>query len=518
MECSVLVALLHATTQYVTPILAQTSQSSEVTAAPTRDPRTTVVGLLRSTPRCCTSSKSFDPAKTYFYVDRTVVTLIAAFCAFWLVVFMLWLLCRRCLWSCQRASHFLGDRKLVASFKQRICLAALMGLALASFSLGTIGAHRVLNTALRSAQQASRSLGDQLSVIESTASALEASASETVDTSSSLSCDDASWEEAIEASSQGVLAGASDVSEHTASTGDEADSWSRRAARSRRWLDHVLLISVALLLATLLPATVYGTVLSRRWAIWVAARFGFFACIVLSLCVAVEFGFGVEIADFCRRPDANFIALVTRRGDLDTAATELVVYYATCNGTNPLNDDIFVARSASVALNATLNRAYDHCGPAAVIEQLQSLTDQSLSYIDNLEDLVACPPINREYQKFVHNATCRRFLNGLYTLAVVHAFVLAALYLWLFLQSWVCETMLLEEEFWLLPNPEIFAVGSYHENNQNRNNTEPGNIRNPQRGGNTQVPAFRSSDSIPYGNPNFSGQRAGNQQNKEVRI
>lgn len=504
-----LVCILHAAL-FVTRTLAHTSHLSDVTAAPTRDPRTAVVRLLHGTPRCCTSSKSFDPNKTYFYVDRSVVTVIATFCAFWLLVFGLWLLCRRCLWSCQRASHFLSTRKLATSFRQRTCLAALMALALASVSLGTIGARRALHGGLRSAQHASISLGDHMQELDEIGSSLEASANEAVDLSLSLSCDDGQWEEAITASSQGLLAAASEIVDQTASAGDETDSWARHAARSRRWLDHALLIGNALLLATLLPATAYGTVLSRRWAIWVAARFCALACIVLSACVALEFGIAVELADFCREPDANFIALVTRRGDLDAAATELVSYYATCNGTNPLHDDIAYARSACLALNATLYQARFYCSSYESIERLQYLTDDSLRGIEDLVIFSGCTTINGDYQKLVHNATCRRFLNGLYALAVVHAFVLAALYLWLFFQSWVCETMLLEEEFWLLPHPEIFAVGSLQENNQNQDDAESG----PQRGRNAEVPGFRSSESIAA---DMSGQRAGNQHFKQVR-
>ena len=44
----------------------------------------------------------------------------------------------------------------------------------------------------------------------------------------------------------------------------------------------------------------------------------------------------MKLADFCVAPDANAVALLDRRLDVDADAAALAEYYVSCGGANPL--------------------------------------------------------------------------------------------------------------------------------------------------------------------------------------
>lgn len=463
------VALASFTAENLVGSMSDTSYVYSATAAPTRDPReaTPVLSLLRSTPRlCCGSSKSFDASRPYYWVDTAVVVGVGGLCGACLVAHGLWLVCRRCVWSCQRSSHFLSKRKLQASFRQRLCAACLMGVALAGVAFGTVGAQGLLAGGLNRGRDAARDLEARLEEVEALCDETASFAVEAAELAALVTCE--SGESLVQSSANAWADAAVEARDQTESTSNEASLWSRRTASSRRRLDLGLLAFVGITHAALLPSTAYGTALSRRWALWLAARLGFALCVGIAALVALEFGVGVELADFCRRPDRHFVDLVHARAHLEVGAADLVAYYATCHGENPLGADVDAASTGLAALNATLAAVDQACAPKAAVDRIQALVDAAKPQLAHLRNLVDCPPINAYYQRLVHSATCKYFLSGLYALAVTHAAFLALLFLFLFLADWVCETILLEEEFWLLPNPEIFALGSYQYANTNQ--------------------------------------------------
>lgn len=448
------------------------------TAAPTRSPETTVLELLRATPRCCGSSRDFDASETWFYIDRSVLLGILLVSGAALVSYGVWAVCRRCFWCCQRPSHVLGKRELHVSFRQRVALASFVAFLAAGFAVGTIVAQQPLARALRLGASSSDGLSDKFDVVDDLASQLSAASDAIGELAAAAVCADPIEKEALVASAQLIDDSTDSVQDYTDDARVAARRASRSVARARGWVDGVLLLTIIVVLL-LLPWVLYGTALSRRWAITASSRQGFALCVVLSIVVAFEFGLAVKLADFCKRPDRNFVDLLEERVGLKDDSLDLVVYYVSCDGVNPLADDIAAARTGAVALNATLARV--DCTPDAVIDELQRQTLVVIDLIDALVDAIACPPINDDYASLLRGAVCNRFLTGLYAVAVVHAVVAALLYLFLYAANYVNETILLEEEFWLMPHPEVFALSGYNDRDVARQaQPPPNNIQNNQ--------------------------------------
>lgn len=388
---------------------------------------------------------------------------VAAVCGFSLLVFVVWSICRWWLWSCRRSVHYLGKRKLEVSYRQRLCLAALTGTALAMLAVGSIGSQSVLDSSLRRAIDASRDLEDKLNLIETSTSELAEIANEVSRLADSIDCQDEQLEERFVELADEFQDAADSAAREIEDTGKEAGKWGDFASKVRRRLNLALLLVVAIVHLALMPATAYGTALSRRWSLWVASRFAFLICCAFSIFVAVEFAVGVELADFCRNPDQNFEQVILEHGNsLGQDAQDLVIYYSTCEGQNPIEDSLSDAAIAADALVEILDDLEASCTPTSVITRIQDQYASSVNLLETeLYQQIQCPPINKDYQKVVHTATCRHFLRGLYFIAIVHATVLATLFVFLFAINWVCETILLEEEFWLLPHPEIFTLAPY---------------------------------------------------------
>ena len=102
------------------------------------------------------------------------------------------------------------------------------------------------------------------------------------------------------------------------------------------YLDIALLVLLAFVVL-ILPCASYGALtksprLLEHWA----ARWACFVVACLAVLLAFEFGVLVKVSDFCVAPDSNFRDLVDRRIAISSADAELVDYYVSCGGANPL--------------------------------------------------------------------------------------------------------------------------------------------------------------------------------------
>jgi len=176
---------------------------------------------------------------------------------------------------------------------------------------------------------------------------------------------------------------------------------------------------------------------------------------------AFAFGVGANLADFCRRPERHFEDLIQERVGLSEDAEAVVLYYSTCDGANPLAEDLAEARSGVVALNETAARSYDDCDPDSALRDVQGTSARIVKLIDAFFLELDCGDLNGSYQRLVHSAACRSLLSAIYTVAVQNAVASALVLVFLYATNWVCETILLEEEYFLQPHPEIFTVTTF---------------------------------------------------------
>mmetsp|Transcript_20772 Transcript_20772/g.64166 ORF Transcript_20772/g.64166 Transcript_20772/m.64166 type:complete len:533 (+) Transcript_20772:92-1690(+) len=433
---------------------------TEVTAAPTRNPETAVLSLLRGMPRlCCGENRGFDSRESYFYIDRSVFLGVLGLWVCCACVYLVWTLCRRCCWSCQRSSHFLSQKPLKASARQRSALAVWVCSLLLLYAGATIFSQQHLTRAADRATRAAEDLEDAFAAFEDAASAMIAEAGNVDAATASLSCPTTAEEVGFRRASNAVEESAEDAFEFVAGVDDKFRKASRRVRRVNDRIFYYCFLGVILFSLLLAPPALYGCSLSSRWALHLASKIAFSAGTVYASLSSVFFGVGANLSDFCRRPDAHFADVVQNRVGLSEDAEETVLYYSTCAGANPLTEPLLRAQSEVARLNASASES--SCDPQSSLDALTASCSRLSALILDYVRLADCATVNDAYQRLVHSAACRTFLETLYAIAVQNAVAAAFILVFLVAANWVCETILLEEEYYLQPHPEIFAVTTF---------------------------------------------------------
>ena len=199
----------------------------------------------------------------------------------------------------------------------------------------------------------------------------------------------------------------------------------------------------------ILPCAAYGglTKSPRLLEHW-AARWACFVVACLAVLLAFEFGVLVKVSDFCVAPDANFRDLVDRRIAISSADAELVDYYVSCGGANPLLAPLNNSLAEITFLDdaAALALATGACAPSESLEELRVLMAAADAQLDAVQTAAACDAVTPIYQDLVHDTLCRKFVRSLNSMLVSHAVVGVALYVFLYAANYVSETILLEAE------------------------------------------------------------------------
>ena len=156
----------------------------------------------------------------------------------------------------------------------------------------------------------------------------------------------------------------------------------------------------------------------------------------------------VKVSDFCVAPDSNFRDLVDRRIAISSADAELVDYYVSCGGANPLLAPLNNSLAEITFLDdaAALALATGACAPAAALEELRVLMASADAQLDAVQTAAACDAVTPIYQDLVHDTLCRKFVRSLNAMGVSHAVVGVALYVFLYAANYVSETILLAAE------------------------------------------------------------------------
>ena len=145
-----------------------------------------------------------------------------------------------------------------------------------------------------------------------------------------------------------------------------------------------------------------------------AARWACFVVACLAVLLAFEFGVLVKVSDFCVAPDANFRDLVDRRIAISSADAELVDYYVSCGGANPLLAPLNNSLAEITFLDdaAALALATGACAPAASLEELRVLMAAADAQLDAVQTAAACDAVTPIYQDLVHDTLCRKFVRA----------------------------------------------------------------------------------------------------------
>ena len=260
-------------------------------------------------------------------------------------------------------------------------------------------------------------------------------------------CPQDSFEKLMMDASEDFAAAAADAAEIAADAATDANKLGSDSGNGR-WLDIALLVLLAFVVL-ILPCAAYGALtksprLLEHWA----ARWACFVVACLAVLLAFEFGVLVKVSDFCVAPDANFRDLVDRRIAISSADAELVDYYVSCGGANPLLAPLNNSLAEITFLDdaAALALATGACAPAQSLEELRVLMAAADAQLDAVQTAAACDAVTPIYQDLVHDTLCRKFVRSLNAMGVSHAVVGVALYVFLYAANYVSETILLEAE------------------------------------------------------------------------
>ena len=178
-----------------------------------------------------------------------------------------------------------------------------------------------------------------------------------------------------------------------------------------------------------------------------ASFLGVLVCLILTILIALELTMSVGIADFCAAgPDLSFKNIATEKLNLDGENFDLISYYISCEGANPLFENMNSSIIQLEGLNATVNAALQAgaCSPTSDVRSLGSDSVSCLRTLDDIQQTIGCTSLNPIYQTLVYGLLCDDVVEGLYWLWTVQGTAAFMLYIGLFLISYTKEKVLLQ--------------------------------------------------------------------------
>lgn len=337
----------------VSDYLREMASTLASTPAPTRNPEWFLVEYLEKTPRCCGESRGFDAGDEYWWIDRSVGWVVLGFG----VAMLLWFV----LWAWRRESKYPNTQQSQEETprikSQKLWLRRLSALAFGLVAAVTVLAWMRIDKGATQAIDALDDLADAFSTLEDV-------------------CPD----------------------DLTYRIGAQWDTVSRRFSDGVPIVMNTMAGPVLGLI--LLLITAHCAVKKGNKTLQLARYVGLWLTCVLWISVSALGAVGVKVADFCVEPDKNFEDLVEERRLLKFQDPQLVLYYTTCAGQNPL------------------------------------------SCANNTEQ---CSTINDYYQDLVHVASCREIFYGFGVLCAGYVVTVLVLVIFLLVNVSTCENILREK-------------------------------------------------------------------------
>lgn len=117
------------------------------------------------------------------------------------------------------------------------------------------------------------------------------------------------------------------------------------------------------------------------------------------------------LADFCMDPTNNLLQIAPND------VQEVASYYATCTGTNPLDDPLNSAtdlvNDGKAATQAVLDSS---CPGDQYLQDALVQLDSVQATINNITATMACPPLQRQVQVLLNDGLCGDFFKGMYVI------------------------------------------------------------------------------------------------------
>jgi len=139
---------------------------------------------------------------------------------------------------------------------------------------------------------------------------------------------------------------------------------------------------------------------------------GSISLIVLMVLVSVEMTFAVAISDFCFKGPETSIGLLMN--------ADLINFYTTCNGTNPLDAQFEAAQSSLDTFKTTIDNNGADCD-STLLASISTDTDASKASLTSMEATSGCGMLNPRFTGFLHDILCDEAVRGLFICFLAHA-------------------------------------------------------------------------------------------------
>mmetsp|Transcript_23169 Transcript_23169/g.67566 ORF Transcript_23169/g.67566 Transcript_23169/m.67566 type:complete len:565 (-) Transcript_23169:27-1721(-) len=199
-----------------------------------------------------------------------------------------------------------------------------------------------------------------------------------------------------------------------------------------RYIDYGIGAITILMAATVfsgLVSVVCGSVAARKTLLAVASL----VLVVFCPIIAFELTLSVAVSDFCvglDDQDSSFIDVADRYAPEDSL--ELVTFYASCNGTNPLDADLNASLTSVASLQQAVAEGYTAGCSAAELSDINSALTSLNKTIFLMYDSIGCPTVNPLLSDLLYDVVCKDVVRGLYRLWVVQLACAVSLWTLLF--------------------------------------------------------------------------------------
>ncbi|KAJ1444683.1 hypothetical protein M885DRAFT_552325 [Pelagophyceae sp. CCMP2097] len=410
------------------------------TPSPTRAPDGEV-RRLHSVPRYWGEDRRFSADSNFAFASRDVAQSLAVGMFALMMLYFIYSLCRRLFWLCQRPTRSVSSRG--ARWQRRLLV--LWVLVAVFASLYTIVGERRIS---KGAKQLVDDIGDVGGIFDS----LEAGANALLDDADALdaslillTCKDDRVNTFLGEGIQDFRAQAIDALNQVAGLGADMRDNSDRVEGVRDYFFYALLGIIFIVALLLIPQCVGDTTLCCATSGLSGASK--YASVVLTFAAALaiaEWAISVKVADFCVRPDANFLLVASKQ--LKASTYDQVAYYVDCAGANPVWEAIDAAIDAVADLKSAVANNAGGCTPQSALDGMAKTCDSALSTLSAMRLEASCSVLHALYQSVVQTTVCRTVAGAVPRLAVAHSAVAALLYVYLYLANWVVETLSLVEE------------------------------------------------------------------------
>lgn len=345
---------------------------------------------------------------------KSLVGVLTYVCAgSFLFIFLMWcvnlLSCCQCCRDKLPCCFAIFKNKPKTAGRTTILLFVLAALAATASYFG----RNEFNDAVEDMADEMKELGDSFNDLYADAVAMEASSDSITASVNTPACTVAATQSGLEGAATGLASAAATTESLLKGLGDDLYNYAEKMEEDAA--EHInlgLMVVVGLVWLNVLLGIVATCTKGCRCDDCCVILIGSISLIVLMVLVSVEMTFAVAISDFCFKGPETSIGLLMN--------ADLINFYTTCNGTNPLDAQFEAAQSSLDTFKTTIDNNGADCD-STLLASISTDTDASKASLTSMEATSGCGMLNPRFTGFLHDILCDEAVRGLFICFLAHA-------------------------------------------------------------------------------------------------